>query len=73
MTTTGPSPDGDGTLLNAGGKIDSASLQELYEKRSDDDDAPISATFTLSRDLAKRLDTTSATAFRFSAGPPFSR
>ena len=54
--TTGPSPDGDGTLLNAGGKIDSASLQELYEKRSDDDDAPISATFTLSRDLAKRLD-----------------
>ncbi|MDG2424573.1 MAG: RluA family pseudouridine synthase [Phycisphaerales bacterium] len=45
----------DGLLINAGGKVDANRLHELYESLTDDDGA-IVVTFTLSRDLNKRLD-----------------
>jgi len=42
-------------LINAGGKVDPAQLQAMYESNTDEDQ-PVVATFTLTRDLAKRLD-----------------
>tara|TARA_Y100000589_G_scaffold316580_1_gene341494 strand:- start:4814 stop:5974 length:1161 start_codon:yes stop_codon:yes gene_type:complete len=53
-------PGGDdrresGDLVNAGGKVDPAQLQALYESNTDEDQ-PVVVDFTLSRDLAKRLD-----------------
>ena len=51
--------DGDrqdpGQLVNAGGKVDPAQLQALYEANADEDQ-PVVVDFTLSRDLVKRLD-----------------
>ena len=44
-----------GELVNAGGKVDPAQLQALYESNTDEDQ-PVVVDFTLSRDLAKRLD-----------------
>ena len=49
-----PEP-GEEALVNAGGKVDPSRLHELYESLNDDDGA-IVVTFTLSRDLNKRLD-----------------
>ncbi len=42
-------------LCNPGGKIDPAQLQALYEANTDEDQ-PVVASFTLTRDLVKRLD-----------------
>lgn len=46
-------------LLSADGKVDRDALFALYEQQEDkagDDEAPISVTFKLQRDLSKRLD-----------------
>jgi 23S rRNA pseudouridine1911/1915/1917 synthase len=43
-------------LIAPGGKVDRETLYALYEQQDDDDETPISVTFTLSRDLNKRLD-----------------
>jgi 23S rRNA pseudouridine1911/1915/1917 synthase len=45
----------DPALLNAGGKVDREALFRLYEAQTDDE-APVTVTFTLSRNLDKRLD-----------------
>lgn len=42
-------------VVNAGGKVDPAQLQALYESNTDEDH-PVVVDFTLTRDLAKRLD-----------------
>ncbi|MDG2201456.1 MAG: RluA family pseudouridine synthase [Phycisphaerales bacterium] len=47
--------EGHEDLINAGGKVDPAQLQALYESNTDEDQ-PVVASFTLTRDLAKRLD-----------------
>jgi 23S rRNA pseudouridine1911/1915/1917 synthase len=46
----------DNPLIGRGGKVDRETLYALYEQQADDDETPISVTFTLSRDLNKRLD-----------------
>ncbi len=43
-------------LIAPGGKVDREKLYELYESGEADDDTPVSVSFTLSRDLNKRLD-----------------
>ncbi|MEE2906541.1 MAG: RluA family pseudouridine synthase [Planctomycetota bacterium] len=60
MTSTpdGPHKQADPAedhVINGGGKVDASRLHELYETLTDDD-GPIAVTFTLSRDLNKRLD-----------------
>lgn len=42
-------------LFDAGGKVDRDAINRLHEDR-EDDDAPVSVRFELSRDLKKRLD-----------------
>ncbi|MDA1025168.1 MAG: RluA family pseudouridine synthase [Planctomycetota bacterium] len=42
-------------LFDAGGKVDRDAINRLHEER-EDDDAPVSVRFELSRDLKKRLD-----------------
>ncbi len=48
--------DEAGGLIATGGKVDREALYRLYEDQTGDDEAPISVTFRLSRDLCKRLD-----------------
>ena len=45
------------TIFDGGGNIDTDALFHAYEEQRTDDDSPIEVTFTLSRDLNKRLDT----------------
>lgn len=49
--------DGDALLIGPGGAVDADALFALYEQsRESDDDTPVRVTFTLARDLEKRLD-----------------
>jgi 23S rRNA pseudouridine1911/1915/1917 synthase len=51
-----PEDSSEKDLIGRGGKVDREALYALYERQTDDDERPISVTFTLSRDLNKRLD-----------------
>lgn len=69
-TSTGPSEgasegasdaaltaESDDLLIGPGGAVDADALFALYEQsRESDDDTPVRVTFTLARDLEKRLD-----------------
>jgi 23S rRNA pseudouridine1911/1915/1917 synthase len=52
-------------LLDGGGNIDSDALFRAYEKQGTDDDAVVEATFTISRDLNRRLDSYLTTRIPF--------
>ena len=52
-------------ILDGGGNIDSDALFRAYEKQGADDDAVVEATFTLSRDLNRRLDSYLTTRIPF--------
>ena len=52
-------------ILDGGGNIDSDALFRAYEKQGVDDDAAVEATFTLSRDLDRRLDSYLTTRIPF--------
>ncbi len=51
-STADDSPD----LIDKGGKVDRQTLYALYEQQTGDDETPISVSFTLLKDLDKRLD-----------------
>ena len=52
-------------ILDGGGNIDSDALFRAYEEQGREDDAVVEATFTISRDLNRRLDSYLATRIPF--------
>jgi len=52
-------------FLDGGGNIDTDALFHAYEEKRSEDDAPIEATFTISKNLNRRLDSYLATRIPF--------
>ena len=52
-------------FLDGGGNIDTDALFRAYEERGCSDDAPIETTFTISKNLNRRLDSYLATRIPF--------
>lgn len=48
--------DTEPELLGPDGKVDRDAIAALYERQEADEDSPVTVTFTLTRDLDKRLD-----------------
>ncbi|MBT4524106.1 MAG: hypothetical protein HOC21_04195, partial [Phycisphaerae bacterium] len=48
-------------ILDGGGNIDSDALFRAYENQNSEEEAVVQATFTISRDLNRRLDSYLAT------------
>ncbi|HIB01525.1 MAG TPA: hypothetical protein EYO31_06535, partial [Phycisphaerales bacterium] len=52
-------------ILDGGGNIDSDALFRAYENQNSEDESVVEATFTISRDLNRRLDSYLATRIPF--------